>query len=100
MRPTYTISSSGPVACPKPDIRDIFSDIWAAVKFDAYPMKFGLRTALGVTDELNLMFRCSRVRKAKTSSLLSFRSPQGEGCTNGLQPLVHVRGVRARLLTR
>ena len=45
-------------ACPtcKPDIRDIFSDIWAAVKFDAYPMKFGLRAALGVTDELNLMF--------------------------------------------
>jgi hypothetical protein len=63
VRPTYTISSSGPVACPKPDIRDIFSDIWAAVKFDAYPMKFGLRAALSVTDELNLMFRefCSRV---------------------------------------
>ena len=42
--------------CPSPDIREIFSDIWAAVKFDAYPMKFGLRAALGVTDELNLMF--------------------------------------------
>ena len=41
---------------PKPDIREFFSDIWAAVKFDAYPMKFGLRAALGVTDELNLMF--------------------------------------------
>jgi len=52
-----------PVSCPKPDIRDIFSDIWAAVKFDAYPIKFGLRAALSVTDELNLMFRefCSRV---------------------------------------
>ena len=60
--PELGIRDLRPVRYPKPDgypegfIREFFSDIWAAVKFDAYPMKFGLRAALGVTDELNLMF--------------------------------------------
>ena len=51
-----SLFTSSVTVYPKQDIREFFSDIWAAVKFDAYPMKFGLRAALGVTDELNLMF--------------------------------------------